>query len=301
MAAKAPRSQRQPVPPFGLATINEKYVPALTFTPGDVRELIEAARLTPIQGLNRRVIARQLEEAVLDLVIKSPIGSAPGQRRDWLGKVRDAALNLMAIWNVDPKTGRQRQVDATAMLLSSGSKTDRATDLIREAMGPYLKVASTTVEPRFESASLTEAGPRSCINEMKRPPPVRLPFMPTAFLPPFTALCLAWLAKTAEIEAKALDKERQAKSSRLGAQTQFIAELCRISQTISGKKATLTTGGPAITFCCAVATRTLGWLPKASPHDTTPILSGALTDLANNRSIVRERIRDSWNGGPRRR
>jgi hypothetical protein len=101
-------------------------------------------------------------------------------------------------------------------------------------------------------------------------------------------------------QAKALGQpERQSRKSR-PAEVLLIGELCRIYKIISGDDATLTPEGPAITFCCEVTKRTLALLPEASPFFDKNLETVRTSLLAlKNPTSVRDRIRDSWDGGRR--
>jgi hypothetical protein len=286
------------VPPTGWATFSEDFGPASTFTAEVVHELIKITGLKPLNGLDQVSVGRELGAAVFDFIGRSGERSTDTQGLKWFRQIRTKTLQLLELLGADPRTGRA-STDAL-INLAPPNGDDESTYPIREEMA-WLQIRGTR-----QMETISDDEPAAIEKGTRR----KIEFQPgVGFVVPaqfqvvqLAAYAAACIASMADAQAKALGQpERRPRRSRR-AEVRLIDDLCRIYKTISGKEATLTPEGPAITFCCKVAKRTLGFLPEAPPSSDRNLEIARKSLLAlTNPTSVRDRIRDSWGGGHRAR
>ena len=300
------------MPLAGLLRVSEELLTAITFTPQDVMALLAKVDIVASSENHLSSIAQQLKWAMFDFLRASSadFSSPPSERRKWAFQVRDRALDLLSILDADPQTGRLRQADSTRILLFD-QPTDPETHIIRQAMGPLLYAVAHQHESLTgeEMASLPDQWGASSGESRLRSRPEDFPIPDDSIALSLAIFGVACVAKIADSTTKAFGELERGKKRPNFAEANLVGELSRIYLVLSGQKAkkspkrSTTLQAPAIAFCGAVATMALDRLPWTALQLGTDLLKirNSLTELANNPSIVRDRIRDFEKGGHRAR
>ena len=231
MSSDASRKRQSQVPLAGLWRMHEEYLPAAIFSPDDVGALNETAGIVPVKDLDPSYVARLLQWAVTRFIAVPSITSAPGVTRKRAGQLRDAALNSLSLLDADPETGQFRRLDAAAILLHASE--DDVTYSIRQAMGPYLFVATlpgekTTAEEFASQSDEYWAAFDKGEIVVRRSRPEDFPIPDHLTTLNLTILGLAHLAKMADSIAKVSGEPRKGKKQPNLAEVNLVGELCRI-------------------------------------------------------------------------